>query len=358
MQLAGQTQGASEKETKLQGELTSQMQEVSEMQSQLKQAERRFNTAESGFEFMHTELSRQRRDSEQVWKALAVEQKDTSVLRVRVKELETECSGYSGTSRMASITPTPRADIDSIFVTPKHGIQKKLTEDPGSVSNCLALGALRQDMRETKGREPLSDMTGNWQRVRALEARLVSSQDGKGVEKDEDLRLGATSPDALPTDRFPRNSGARSNKSFQAVHSPNASPFADTRQSLKYGMPTSNLKDPDPLAASITSSSSVATRLSGCLSPVDWLVGRPEALGSPETCEMGLQRLGGRSLECSPVDKAQSQLLALASSPNGQDLIGSSPLCGISPLPERRGASPVRGVSPLPECPASRGLRC
>jgi len=358
--LAGQTQGASEMESRLREKLTSEMQEVCEVQTELKQAERRFNAAESGFEFMHTELSRQRRDSEQVWKALAVEQKDSSVLRVRVKELETECSGYSGTSRMASITPTPRIDHDSIFVTPNHSIQKKRMEDPGSMSNSLALGNLRQDMREIKGREPLSDMTGNWQRARALEARLNLSQEGKGTSKDEDLRLGDTSPDALPTDRFPRHSGARSNKSFQAVQSPNASPVVDPRQSLKYDMPTSNLKDPDPLAASITSSSSVATRLSGCLSPVDWLVGKPEALESPKTSEVGLQCLGGRSLECSPVEKAQSQsqLLALAGSPNAQDIVGSSPLRGISPLPERRGASPIHGVNPLPECPASRGLRC
>jgi len=354
----------------LQAKLATQVEETSEVQSKLQDAERRFNSAESGMEFLHTELSGTRRRSEQVKEALAVEKTEVSVLRCRVRELEAKVDEFSGPSAAACVTSS-FADNDVALAMPK---KLDAVETPGDAG--------RQEFRETKGREPLSDMTGNWQSVRDLETSLVSAKKpGRSARQDNDL--SAFSPDVLFRDtpatgnrlpftpatgnRLPftdeRCRSATSNKSDHALVSPAAS---SSKSTARYGLQTSRLREPDVLAASITSSSSVATRLSGCLSPADWLVGS-RALGSPEICEMGLQHLGGRSLECSPASQARGYALALPASPSANNIIGDrrgeSPLRGTPPHCARlrsassplAAGSPLRGGSPLRAGP--RGLR-
>jgi chromosome segregation ATPase len=385
-QLLGQTQDASEVQVELVEKLTRQTEEADAMQSKLKQADRRFSASESGIEFLHTELSRTRRDSEQIWKALAVEQKGASGLRCRVRELETELEEHLGSMLTSR---GPRGDSDFIVsMTPQPCVHKKLADDyrgclsepMPSLKDAMKLGALRQELRETKGGEPLSDMTGAWQRVQSLEARFSLVKDMKGVTQEEWINA------AMTPDEYGNQPRISDTCKEIVLHSPMGSPaFTETCRSLKYGVPPSSLKDigvtpmePDPLAASVASSSSVATRLSGCLSPVDWLVGRHEALGSPQNCDVGLQHLGGRSPERSPASQARSQPLALTASPSDPRRVSRSSHPNGSPMPERRGspmpdrrvsASPLPNSSPIPRLscsplpngspmPERRGLRC
>jgi hypothetical protein len=329
--------------------------------AQLQKSEHRFNAAESGMEFLHAELSRTRKHSEDVMEALAVEQSDGAVMRCRVRELEAKLVEYSGhcvtniedeyalnesdkdfyndaafeprtrysldTTPYSKVMDTPYSKVD-VSATPYSKADVSAT--PYSKADVSAeLGSLRKELRDSRGGEPLSDVTGAWQRVQALEARVAFHQDA--IQKSPDIIKNAQASPVYdsPEGKLSRQSHCRSSDpksrnsgpfaSFRShviatnVLLPEPSPSGVSRRSSASGPATSG--EPNALIAS-PSSSTVTTCLSACMSPVTWPVpGTRECSRSPELCDMGLEGFGARSLECSFGIQSHG-MLALPASPS------------------------------------------
>jgi len=328
----------------LRARLATQAEEISEAKARLQKAEHRFSAAESGTDFLHSELSRTRKHSEHVMSALAVEQSDASVLRCRVRELETqlvECSG-SYSFKIEDAQMFNHSDKDLTPVPKDSNCQSGLFDMSQSKLDISAeLGTLRQELRASRGGEPLSDMTGAWQRVQALEARCSPSAiQGLQASPSEVQDIGSIGAIAQsPTRNITKyrscgNGRLENNTSLNSIQSPvhhraEPSPSAASRAepSPSAASGRSSIRsqrisaEPDALVASISSSSSVATRLSACFSPAKWPApGTRECSRSPEapkdpSYDMGLEGFGSQSLECS-FGVQPRNILALPASPS------------------------------------------
>jgi hypothetical protein len=332
-------------------QLDTQAAEISEAQARLQKAEHRFNAAESGTDYLHTELSRTRKHAEHIVEALAVEQSDASVLRCRIRELESQLAEGSGAFafKLGDEHPFNQSDKDSqpfnhsdkepIPVTKDSDYQNEFFNMSQSKMDISAeLGNLRKELRESRGGEPLSDMTGAWQRVQALEARCSPSaiqglQASPSAIQDMSVTFDATaqSPNRnMITRRSSSNVRHESNCTLNSIRSPapiRAEPSPSRsltttsgRSSIRSDHPA--LVEPDALVTSMSSSSSVATRLSACFSPAKWPKSEtrecsrsPEGSASLKAHDADVEGYGSRSLDCSFGIQPRN-ILALPTSPS------------------------------------------
>eukprot|EP00747_Dinoflagellata_sp_TGD_P123018 gnl/TRDRNA2_/TRDRNA2_173727_c11_seq20.p1 gnl/TRDRNA2_/TRDRNA2_173727_c11~~gnl/TRDRNA2_/TRDRNA2_173727_c11_seq20.p1 ORF type:complete len:1327 (+),score=275.87 gnl/TRDRNA2_/TRDRNA2_173727_c11_seq20:86-4066(+) len=134
--------------SELEAELAKQRSEASQICENLGFAERRCSSAE-------VELNKTRSRAHAVATALIAETHESSVLRCQIREL------------------TGAGLDDSTCVMQGNDKDKQLSKLPCGDDSKLQV--LRQELRETRGGQPLSDVTGAWQCVLPLEARLLSS---------------------------------------------------------------------------------------------------------------------------------------------------------------------------------------
>jgi len=151
----------------LQAQLLGQAEQATKANNNLQQVQSRFNAAEFSVEFLHTELAQTRTHSEEVCAALAVEQSESSVLRCRVREL---------TARLEENLAVP------LGCSPRDAEEERISSKELSVLSKPGgfkepeLEMLRKEMRDNKGGEPLSDITGSMQCLHALEAQKAAAQ--------------------------------------------------------------------------------------------------------------------------------------------------------------------------------------
>jgi len=176
----------------LHSELSGRLTEIAQVNKNLDEAQQQCKSSEWLTARLRDEIVQKDHNAECVARDLLNEQSEVAALRSQLRDLfgrlsPSACSVFDGTV-FPQVDKTKEVSLEASCKLREAMASSALAKPNSLGGHLLELDAFRHELRNAKGGEPLSDVTGAWQCVRSLEHRAVLGQ-SRDVESQDMANL-------------------------------------------------------------------------------------------------------------------------------------------------------------------------